>query len=545
METNKNNNMATNKFDSTSFFPHHPIYTNRMAQKIGQNEMIRKIILDIEEIDFMEDYYSYYEKNLSLIIGKRKELLSETQEEKLMKILEKLDEYMPDEKSKFSIITETVQKVAEKLNSGLGYNNSFHYLYNGCYWETIHADELKEILVVIAERCNFHHHKIRTPEKVESLYNQFVFSAKIPNPEHDKDTIKINLNNGTFTIKGKEQSLEPFNSEDMFKYQLSFDYDPNAEAPMFMKFLNEVLPEKESQMILAEYLGYVLTRNLKMEKCLVLVGGGANGKSVIFDIVTALLGKENISSSTLSQLCNENGYYRVNLTNKLLNYSSELGGKGCSPDTVKQLISNEPIMARSPYKDAFELCDYAKMMFNVNKFPKDGEQTHAYFRRFIFLDFDVTIPEEKQDKNLAKKIIAKELSGIFNWVLEGLNRILETEKFIESPKSDAKKEKIKREMDTVAEFMEERGYRPSKTEHKTLQELYKDYEIFCQEESGHRHKATRQEFSNRLENNMGYYIKRKATNNQTWVYCEDGSEELQRDVHDLVETMFGGKENNQ
>lgn len=521
METNKfqqQKQIETKNFDATTFFNRHPIYTNRVARKICKNDIIRNIILDIEEIDFMEDYYSYNEKQLSLIIGKRVQALSEKQKDDLIKILGELQKYVPDEKSQFSIIAETVQKVADQLGYGLGYNNSFHYLYNGCYWEIVSADELKELLVIVAERCNFHHHQIRIPEKTESLYNQFIFSAKIPNPEHDKDAIKINLNNGTFTIKGKEKYLAPFNSDDIFKYQLKFDYAPTAKAPMFMDFLNEVLPEKESQMILAEYIGYVLTRNLKLEKCLVLIGSGANGKSVVFDIVTALLGKENVSSSTLSQLCNENGYFRVNLTNKLLNYSSELGGKNCNPDTVKQLISNEPIMARAPYKEAIELQDYAKMMFNVNVFPKDIEQSPAYFRRFIFLPFNVTIPENKQDKNLAKKIIKNELSGIFNWVLEGLDRILKKEKFTESHASKKQMLEIMRSTSSIAEFMEEKCWVKSTENHKDLKDIYGDYKTFCQEVS--RFPVGRNEFTKYLEVIMKFQIKRKATNNATWVFCK-------------------------
>ena len=53
------------------------------------------------------------------------------------------------------------------------------------------------------------------------------------------------------------------------------------------------------------------------------------------------------------------------------------------------------------------------------------EQTNGFFRRFLFVMFEVTIPEWKKNPNLAKEIIEDELSGVFNWVLEGLQRILE------------------------------------------------------------------------------------------------------------------------
>ncbi len=50
---------------------------------------------------------------------------------------------------------------------------------------------------------------------------------------------------------------------------------------------------------------------IKFEKTLILFGGGANGKSVFFEILNALLGTENFSSYSLQCLTNDNGYYRA------------------------------------------------------------------------------------------------------------------------------------------------------------------------------------------------------------------------------------------
>ena len=79
-------------------------------------------------------------------------------------------------------------------------------------------------------------------------------------------------------------------------------------------------------------------------------------------------------------------------------------------------------------------------------------------------DFEVIIPDEKQDKNLAKRIISKELSGIFNWVLEGLDRLLKQQQFTESPKAKSLLEEMRLESDSVAQFMAARQYIPSVSE---------------------------------------------------------------------------------
>ena len=116
----------------------------------------------------------------------------------------------------------------------------------------------------------------------------------------NKMKVKINLQNGTFVISKEKKELRDFDKKDFFKYQLPFKYNPEAKCDEFKVFLNQVLPEKESQMIFAEYLGYIFINNLKLEKCLILKGEGSNGKSVIFEIVQALLGEHNTCSYTIS-----------------------------------------------------------------------------------------------------------------------------------------------------------------------------------------------------------------------------------------------------
>ncbi|MBL0152061.1 MAG: hypothetical protein IPP93_00665 [Chitinophagaceae bacterium] len=107
----------------------------------------------------------------------------------------------------------------------------------------------------------------------------------------------------------------------------------------------------------------------------------------------------------------------------MVNYASEVNGK-LETSIFKQLVSGEPVDARLPYGEPFTLINYAKLIFNCNELPKDVEQTHAYYRRFLIIPFDITIPESDQDKELSKKIIETELSGVFNWLLEGLKRLL-------------------------------------------------------------------------------------------------------------------------
>src|SRR5690554_8059676 len=310
----------------------------------------------------------------------------------------------------------------------------------------------------------------------------------------------INLLNGTFEIDGYKMKLRKPEKEDFLTYQLPFKYDKSAECPMFDDYLNTVLPDKNNQSILMEYLGYIFVRNkaLKLEKSLILYGTGANGKSVLFDILNAMLGgSKNVSNFSLQNLTNENGYYRAMLSDKLVNYASEINGK-LEASIFKQLVSGEPVEARLPYGEPFTLTNYAKLIFNCNELPRDVEQTNAFFRRFLIIPFDVTIPEEEQDKELAQKIIRQELSGVFNWVLEGLKRLLRQKQFTHSDAVDETLENYIKVSNSVILFLEEEGYQKSPDAYIQLKDLYNQYKSFCFD--GSYHPVSKRNFSERLRN---------------------------------------------
>ena len=398
-----------------------------------------------------------------------------------------------------------------KLNSwGICINHGFIYLYNGAYWKVIDVPEFKIFLGKAAERMGIDKYDARFYFFRDQLYNQFLAVSHLPKPENSNDLVLINLKNGTFEISIEKQIIRPPQSKDFLLYQLPFEFDSNANCPKFLVFLNRVLPNKELQMILAEYLGYIFIKGykLKLEKALLLYGPGSNGKSVFFDIVTALLGGDkNVSNYPLQSLTDQNGYHRAKLSNVLVNYSSEINGK-MDPSVFKKLVSGEPVDARLPYGEPFTLSNYGKLMFNCNELPKDVEHSPAYYRRFLIIPFSVTIPESEQDKQLSNKIIQNELPGVFNWMLEGLKRLLFQKDFTKCEFVKMQIEEFKKESDTTLLFLEDENYAVSTNDYKELRDLYNDYRYYCIE-SGY-HQCSKRSFSQRLKNN-GFSLERRNT----------------------------------
>jgi len=266
---------------------------------------------------------------------------------------------------------------------------------------------------------------------------------------------------------------------------------------------------------LAEFLGYVFVpqSHLKLEKALFLYGSGANGKSVFYEIMKALLGPHNTSEFTLQSLTDTTGYYRALIADKLVNYASEISGK-LESTKFKSLASGEPMEARLPYGQPMIIENYAKLIFNTNELPKDVEFNNAFFRRFIIIPFEVTIPENEQNKTLHKEIISEELPGVFNWVLDGLKRLLVQKGFSQSPSIDRALEEFRTESDTVKRFIEEEGYKPHPENKILLKDLYHAYKEFALDDGNRL--LSKQNFRKRLES-LKIYINRDSMGMQIFV----------------------------
>ncbi len=399
-------------------------------------------------------------------------------------------------------------------------NAAFIYVYNGAFWETVEKEELQTFLGEAAERMGVDKFDARHYIFMGQLVQQFHARGHLPTPEPSADVVLVNLRNGTFEIGPRGQRLRPASPADFLTYQLPFDFDPEATAPKFQAYLDKVQPDKDRQKILAESVAHVFinTATLKLEKVPLLYGTGANGKSVIFDVVTALLGGDaNVSSYTLQQLTDVNGYFRAKLANKLVNYASEINGK-MDAAYFKSLASGEPVSARLPYGEPFTVTRYAKLMFNCNELPREVEQTDAFFRRFLLIPFEVTIPDAEQDRELSGKIIGNELSGVFNWVLDGLQRLLRQKRFTQSKAVDDALQQYRTRSDSVRSYLEEHGLQPSVDAHKPLKDIYTAYTVHCKESGSHPCALTT--FSERLRN-AGFTIDRRKHGRIVWAETDE------------------------
>ena len=376
------------------------------------------------------------------------------------------------------IIIRQIVKTAADLGLELCLAENRIYTFTGSFWHAVGGDEFQNFLSKAsirlgADEMSASHHRFQ-----EQLTKQFRSVAVRSVPPSSPEKTLINLRNGTFEVTESGRSLRRPNASDFLRYQLPFSYLSEAKCPRWDRFLDEVLPDKATQNILAEYFAYVLT-DLKLEQVLFLYGSGSNGKSVVFDVMHAIFGNENVTHYDLSQLSHET--HLAMIAGKLLNYSTEVSRR-FDFELFKKLVSREPVAARHLYGKPFSLNKYARLAFNCNQLPQHLERSEAFFRRMLVIHFQKVISKSKRDPNLAKTIIKNELPGVFNWLLSGLDRLQKNEEFSECKPADELLDEYKNNSDIVQQFLDEAGYeKVLEQKHGTmLQIMFDEYRAFCE-----------------------------------------------------------------
>ena len=339
-------------------------------------------------------------------------------------------DFDPKNKRGYHEICHEICQAAQNTGYPFVSINEEMFLFTGTNWENVDSHTIKVFIKYAYRKLCGDSVAASKKEIINGLASQLPYTTMALDVKQAVD--KINFQNGSLNLK--TMSLVKHDWKDYFRYVLPYDYNPGADCPMFRRYLDEVMPEKEAQDVLAEYIGWLFIPELKLEKILFLYGSGCNGKSVFVEIVEALVGKDNVSHESLSDLCGEYGANsRANLSGKLLNTCSDVAPNAFAGDLFKRLASQEPISMKTLYKDVITTDEYARMLFCLNELPRTNDISNGFYRRFLIAPFQVEIPKARINPELSRKIIAQELPGIMNWVLEGRKRLVTDKRFTESP----------------------------------------------------------------------------------------------------------------
>ena len=401
------------------------------------------------------------------------------------------------------IVAEIIRERLQDIDSGIFFDESGScYIYNGKCYELLRVADAKHFFTDAYSRMGVPKNQAGTVSTAKRLIEQAAYTLYKPIPKPEKGVSKINTLNYTLEIRDGKVTPQGHKPEDFFFHVLPYGYDPAADCPLFKNFLNEVLPG-DIQLPLQEFIGCCLDPGVKLEKALVCVGTGMNGKSVFFNVVSYVLGTENVTNFNINSLCEDKSSTRILIANKLLNYSSDFNGKIWSNGIFKQMVSGEPLEAKRLYQDPEIIRRYARLAFNTNQMPDSSDTSAGFRRRLLPVEFAVKISKDREDPHLSEKLI-QEASGILNWAIEGLKRyIANGYKLSYSAMLDEKEREYQEETESVCMFITAFGYQKSDKQTTKLSDLVVEYRQYC---DTHSLKAeTKSEVKSRLRD-LGFEV---------------------------------------
>lgn len=197
---------------------------------------------------------------------------------------------------------------------------------------------------------------------------------------------------------------------------------PMQGAPArWLQFLSEVTNgDAELADFLHLALGYCLTGSTREHALFFGYGGGKNGKSVLLNTVTRIMGDYATTAAMDTFASSKNDKHPTELARldgaRLVAASETEEGRAWAEARIKQLTGGDRIAARYMRQDFFEFTPRFKLFIVGNFRPRLHNVDEATRRRFNIIPF-LNVPP-KPDLDLESKLAA-EHSQILSWLIEG------------------------------------------------------------------------------------------------------------------------------
>ena len=241
----------------------------------------------------------------------------------------------------------------------------------------------------------------------------------------DRDPWLLTVLNGTLDLRTGQ--LREHRAEDLSTRLAPVTFDPEAKCPRWRQFLREVLPDAETVGFVQRFAGLCLTGDTSEHACFFFVGRGLNGKGVLVDTLLALLGDYG-AETPVTTFLERRETVTADLASlvgvRLVKASEAAAGQRVNEPLLKAVTGEDQLTVRHLYREYFTFRPAFKVVLLTNEVPYLS-QSRAVRDRVHVVRFPHTFyaPEEGRepvrDPRL-RETLRQELSGIFNWALEGL-----------------------------------------------------------------------------------------------------------------------------
>ncbi len=262
----------------------------------------------------------------------------------------------------------------------------------------------------------------------------------------------VNLHNG---------ELIPHGPEHYHRTKVDVKYDPSAECDRLDQFFHDIVEDSDVDTIY-RLIAHCVYGEYAAEKAAMLVGDGQNGKSVLLSVIEEFLGQHNVSHRALQEF-SDNDFAANDLEGKLANVHPDMGDEMVRDlGTFKKLTGRDTMTADVKYEKPVTFENHATLLFAANRMPAMSEDTHALWRRWIYLNFPYTFDSNDPDAKdeTPKRVLMRELTdeeeleGLLARCVEEISAWYDGRQwFPDIMQPDQVREKMKRASEPVYDFV--------------------------------------------------------------------------------------------
>jgi P4 family phage/plasmid primase-like protien len=277
-------------------------------------------------------------------------------------------------------------------------------------------------------------------------------------PQFEKEPERIVVEDGVLDLHTGE--LESASPSEYHRTTVPPKWDTPVEEPDAIDdFFHEIVDDKDVD-TLYRLVAHTLYKEYIGEKAAILIGSGQNGKSMFLNLVEEFVGKFNVTHRELQDF-DAQGYAANNLEGKLANLATELGEQRLRDATIfKKLTGRDTLDADVKYEKPITFENHATLMFATNEMPVFGQDNHAIWRRWVYVEFPYEFsktgdkdPVEK-NKLMRRLTQPKEMQGLLKRAQREIQRWHETDEdfFEDSMDPDKLRDKMKKAAEPVFNF---------------------------------------------------------------------------------------------
>lgn len=319
-----------------------------------------------------------------------------------------------------------------------------------------------------------------TIQLIKEVINQLKFRRLISIDELNPKNI-LGVSNGVIDLTTKEFFEK--SPDNYITRKINVEYNPHHSICLKIHKFFESIVDKENVELMYELIAYCLYNGYPLQNFFILYGTGRNGKSVFLKLLTNFLGDSNVSNIDIQSIINDK-FATSSLYGKMANVYGDLSTTALKETgKLKDLTGDGKIEAQRKFGNSFTFWNTCKLIYACNRIPKAYDNTDAFHRRVIIIDFPNHFDGDKCDPFILDKITdAQELSGLLYICLEKIEKLLE-EGFDYTCDINKRRKIYSYRSDSFESFIDENIleiFPHDKTVKMKKEDIYKSYLDFCE-----------------------------------------------------------------